>query len=77
MGRLGGIARVEGADNLDRHFLWTPVAFGLGAAAYLEAGVEPRAWALAGLAILLGLAWWAGRRWHREIENFAAPQGWL
>lgn len=62
--RLGRMARVEGADNLDRHFLWTPVAFGLGATVYLETRVEPAAWALAGLATLLGLAWWLGRRWN-------------
>lgn len=64
LNRLVRAARVEGAGNLDRHFLWTPVAFGLGAAAYLETRIEPAAWALAGLAILLGSAWWVGRRWN-------------
>lgn len=62
--RLAGIARVEGADNRDRHFLWTPVAFGLGAAAYLESRIEPATWTLAALVTLLSAAWWASRRWN-------------
>jgi len=37
---LAALAR-QGADQLDRVLLWTPVAFGLGAAAYLGLKVEP------------------------------------
>ncbi len=46
---IAGLAR-EGADQLDRVLLWTPVAFGLGAAAYLGLKVEPAPWLAAVLA---------------------------
>jgi competence protein ComEC len=58
----------EGRVNLDRAFLWTPVAFGLGAAGYLEAGVEPKLWMLALVTGLLAAIWWTGQRWN-------APRG--
>lgn len=54
----------EVAVNLDRRFLWAPVAFGLGAAAYLEARTEPALWVLGVLAAGLGLAAWGARRWN-------------
>jgi competence protein ComEC len=54
----------EPRANLDRAFLWAPVAFGLGAAAYLEARAEPALWMLAVLAGLLTTLWWACRRWN-------------
>ena len=57
--------------NRERWMLWSPVAFGLGAAGYLELRAEP-AWALlvgltAGLAILAGLV---GRRSSRGLSVF-------
>ncbi|AAK23879.1 ComEC/Rec2 family competence protein [Caulobacter vibrioides] len=54
----------ELANNLDRRFLWAPVAFGLGAAAYLEVRVEPALWGLTLLAGVIGLAAWGARRWN-------------
>ena len=45
------VLRDETSANLDRWFLWSPVWFGLGAAAYLEAPVEP---SLLLLALLTG-----------------------
>lgn len=62
--RLWRSARDEVNNNLDRRFLWAPVAFGLGAAAYLEARVEPALWVLGVLAASLGVAAWAARRWN-------------
>jgi len=58
--------RAEIETNGERWMLWSPVAFGLGAAGYLELRAEP-SWALlvgltAGLALLAGLT---GRRWGR------------
>jgi competence protein ComEC len=57
--------------NRERWMLWSPVAFGLGAAGYLELRAEPP-WALlvgltAGLAIL---AWLVGRRATRGFSVF-------
>jgi len=53
--------------QLDRLFLWTPVAFGLGAAIYLSLKQEPLFWPAASLAIALGggatlVAWRGGSR---------------
>jgi competence protein ComEC len=45
-------ARAEAEVNLDRWVLWSPVWFGLGAAAYLEAPVEPP---IIALAVLVGV----------------------
>jgi competence protein ComEC len=60
---LGGL-RDEAAAQLDRVFLWVPVAFGVGAALYLAQKTEPAFWPAAGLAGLLalaaGLAAWRG-----------------
>jgi competence protein ComEC len=57
--------------NRERSMLWSPVAFGLGAAGYLELKTEP-SWAwlaglTAGLAILAGLI---GRRSSRGLSVF-------
>jgi len=57
--------------NRERWMLWAPVAFGLGAAGYLELKAEP-SWALlagltAGAAIL---AWLVGRRSTRGLSVF-------
>lgn len=43
--------------NEARAFLWSPVAFGLGAVAYLEARTEPSFWGLGALALVLAIAW--------------------
>ena len=48
---------------MDRAFLWTPVAFGLGAAAYLGLKSEPALWPLAGLAAVCVAAALAARCW--------------
>ena len=56
------LARSELRANAGRAFLWTPVAFGLGAAAYLEAGREPALWALGVSTLLLAAVWYGLRR---------------
>jgi competence protein ComEC len=53
----------ESAAQLDRVFLWTPVAFGAGAAAYLGCKAEPSLWLPASLALLLGLCAALVLRW--------------
>jgi len=60
-------AVAEAAAQLDRVFLWVPVAFGLGAAIYLGLKTEPALWPAAVLAIGLGgaailVAWRGGAR---------------
>jgi competence protein ComEC len=60
--RVAAVVREEIVANRERWMLWSPVAFGLGAAGYLELKAEP-SWAMlvglvAGLAIL---AWLTGR----------------
>jgi len=59
---LTALAMAELRVNAGRVFLWTPVAFGLGAAAYLEASREPVLGALAGLTLLLAAIWLGLRR---------------
>ncbi len=61
---LASLVLAELRVNQARAFLWTPVAFGLGAAGYLEARTEPPLWALGGLALLMAMIWWAFRRWN-------------
>ena len=61
---LASLVLTELRVNQPRAFLWTPVAFGLGAAGYLEARAEPPLWALGGLALLMAMIWWAFRRWN-------------
>ena len=56
----------EGRAQIDRAALWTPVAYGLGAAAYLGLKREPPLWPLLGLAVALGLAATGVRRWSRS-----------
>lgn len=60
--RLARKAADEVLSNLDRSFLWAPIAFGLGAAAYLEARVEPSFWGLGLLAVSFSVAALAARR---------------
>ena len=50
LGDIVGALSQEAAGQLDRVLLWTPVAFGLGAATYLGLRDEPPLWPLAGLA---------------------------
>lgn len=59
---VASLALAELRVNEARAFLWAPVAFGLGAAGYLEAGREPSLWLLAGIAVVLTVIWWALRR---------------
>ncbi|WP_165186919.1 ComEC/Rec2 family competence protein [Caulobacter soli] len=57
--------------NRERWMLWSPVAFGLGAAGYLELRTEP-SWALlVGATVgLAALAWRIGRRSTRGLSVF-------
>ena len=57
-GALAALALAELRANEVRAFLWAPVAFGLGAAAYLEAGREPSLMVLAAVAAALTGVWW-------------------
>jgi competence protein ComEC len=50
----GAAAQVE--TQLDRVFLWVPVAFGLGAATYLGLKTEPVLWPAAAVAMVLAAA---------------------
>jgi competence protein ComEC len=54
----------EAAGQLDRILLWTPMAFGAGAAAYLGLKDEPPVWPLAGVAGGLVLAALMARLLH-------------
>ncbi len=60
---LAESARAQLSINRERVFLWSPVAFGLGAAGYLEAPVEPSIWILSGVGLVLATMWWMARRW--------------
>lgn len=62
IGALAALSLAELRDNEVRAFLWAPVAFGLGAAAYLEAGREPSLWMLAIVTMVFTALWWALRR---------------
>ena len=50
LAEVGASLRRQAADQLDRSLLWTPVAFGLGAAAYLAAKSEPSLWVIVAVA---------------------------
>jgi competence protein ComEC len=60
-------AKIEVAVQVDRVVLWTPVAFGIGAAAYLGLKIEPPLWpflalAAAGVGAALAVRWiWRNR----------------
>ncbi len=66
LGRWTGWIRTELAAQRERLLLWSPVAFGLGAAAYLGLKIEPPLWLAAGLGAFglagFGLAWALSRR---------------
>ncbi|MEO8927705.1 MAG: ComEC/Rec2 family competence protein [Caulobacteraceae bacterium] len=47
---MGAALARQAGDQLDRVLLWTPVAFGLGAAAYLGLKIEPALWIAAAIA---------------------------
>jgi competence protein ComEC len=59
---LAALGLAELRDNEARAFLWAPVAFGLGAAAYLEVGGEPALALLGVTGMALTLLWWGLRR---------------
>ncbi len=66
-GALARGALAEVRAQIDRVFLWVPVAFGLGAAIYLGLKTEPLLWPAAAAAVALGLgacavAWRGGSR---------------
>jgi competence protein ComEC len=66
-------ARAEAEANLDRWVLWSPVWFGLGAAAYLESPVEPPIIALAVVVgVCIGLWIFASRTTSRLAVVVAA-----
>ncbi|ADG10654.1 ComEC/Rec2-related protein [Caulobacter segnis ATCC 21756] len=62
LGALAALGLAELRANETRVFLWTPVAFGLGAAAYLDAGREPSWWGLGVTVLALTVVWWGLRR---------------
>ncbi|HEX8232236.1 MAG TPA: ComEC/Rec2 family competence protein [Caulobacteraceae bacterium] len=69
----GRLARAEAATQLDRWFLWSPVAFGGGCAIYLVLRTEPPAalcLALASAGLLI--AWLANRRQAAKTVAVAA-----
>lgn len=68
---LAGLAH-EIVDQRSRWPLWAPVAFGLGAAAYLALPVEPATWLVAAPAALATVLAWACSRWPAGWR-FAAP----
>ncbi|MBU4434692.1 MAG: DUF4131 domain-containing protein, partial [Alphaproteobacteria bacterium] len=66
-------ARAEADANLERWVLWSPVGFGLGAAAYLEAPIEPASPLLALATLISGAAWvFVRRSSHRILVVSAA-----
>ncbi len=63
----------EAAAQRDRFRLWIPIAFGLGAAAYLELRTEPSVWAAAAVAAAAWLAaGLAHRFWPGRLATIAA-----
>ncbi|OYX92496.1 MAG: competence protein ComEC, partial [Caulobacter sp. 35-67-4] len=66
------VIRDETSANLDRWVLWSPVWFGLGAAGYLEAPVEPPLTLLVLLAGSGVALWWLSRASPRILIVLAA-----
>lgn len=65
---LGAEIAAQGA----RWRLWVPIAFGLGAAGYLELRIEPPVWATVGAGMLAWLAVWVvQRRWPGRLAVVA------
>ncbi len=63
---LGGLVAGLGeevAAQAERWTLWAPVAFGLGAAAYLQLRSEPPLWAALGLALVTASLALVAQRW--------------
>ncbi len=58
--------RGQFAANADRWSLWTPVAFGLGCAAYFALPGEPLPFVAGSAAALAAFALWSSRRWGRR-----------
>ena len=74
---MGRGALAQARAQLDRVFLWVPVAFGLGAALYLGWKTEPPLWPAAAVALALAaatgvVAWRAGGRALRSVLLLAA-----
>ena len=65
---VGAWRRGEVGAQVERAILWAPVAFGLGAAAYLHLQVEPPLW----ISLLLGLTGLAGFTAVRMFNNSRA-----
>ena len=66
---LARAALAEALAQLDRVFLWTPVAFGLGAATYLGLSSDPPFWPAATATVVLaaGAVVVARRGWSRVL----------
>ncbi|MGH7023056.1 MAG: ComEC/Rec2 family competence protein [Caulobacteraceae bacterium] len=76
-GQLADGLRREAAAKWERVLLWTPVAFGLGAALYLGLAREPSAviaWivALGAVAVALGARRLGRHRWALAVSGLAA-----
>ena len=63
LGQVWGEIDAEVRTQADRAFLWTPVAYGLGAAIYLGLKTEPPLWPLIWAAALAAVIAAAARRW--------------
>lgn len=65
--------RAEFTAQAGRWTLWSPVAFGLGAAGYMTLRVEPPLWLVAALAVAaLAATWRLKRRWRAGPAVVAA-----
>ncbi len=67
---LGRGALAEAAAQLDRVFLWVPVAFGVGAALYLGWKTEPPLWPAAAVAVALAAV-------AAAADRRGAARGWI
>jgi competence protein ComEC len=63
LGRIASGIYAEIGAQADRAFLWTPVAYGVGAAAYLGLKVEPPLWPPIVIAVAVAVMAFAVRRW--------------
>ncbi|ALL15267.1 competence protein ComEC [Caulobacter henricii] len=69
---LFGQLAAEFEANLKRWFLWSPVCLGMGAAAYLEAPIEPPLLSLVILALGGCALWWRARSAKPVLAVMAA-----
>ncbi len=72
-GAAGGWLAEQGRRQAERWTLWTPVAFGIGAALYFALPREPKLWVALAAGAAAGLAFAASRRWSpsRSITALA------